>query len=154
MVCLATLMLCVASAAGSLQGKLANIGFVEYSAEQIDCAACEAVAQALEKAMSSGAHLGKDSRARPAKTRGAGTSGSGAVERMDTLYSVCQQIGTYELGDLELGDLTERRPPDTEHRTLSTAQVRSCKAGDDPDDALCGLTGSERQGARRAARVL
>jgi len=101
MVCLATLMLCIASAAGSLQGKLANIGFVEYSAEQIDCAACEAVAQALEKAMSSGAHLGKDSRARPAKTRGTGTSGSGAVERMDTLYSTCQQIGTYVPAKLE-----------------------------------------------------
>ena len=85
------------SNAETLHEKFAPLG---YTHEQTECAACEAVSQALEKGMASGKHLGKMGH----KRRGERTDlagGDGAVERMEVLYGVCDTMYNFMPAELE-----------------------------------------------------
>ena len=68
-----------------------------YSSSQIECAACEAVAQGLEAAMATGAHLGKMGYKKSKKgfERTSDMTGDGAVERMEVLYGMCAKLQEY-----------------------------------------------------------
>lgn len=77
----------------------------KLTAHQIECAGCEAVAQELEAKMTLGLHLGKASHKRAKagvdKKKGGGSSltdlatGSGGIERLDVLYSLCAGMLKY-----------------------------------------------------------
>jgi len=99
---LSALLLFFTNGAAALTGLprfFADAG-LDYTPEQVNCAACEAVAQALENAMATGKHLSKIGHKRKGQ-RTDTQGGDGAVERMDLLFGVCDAMGKYVPAKLE-----------------------------------------------------
>jgi len=99
---LSALLLFFTNSAAALTGLprfFADAG-LDYTPEQVNCAACEAVAQALEAAMATGKHLSKIGHKRKGQ-RTDTQGGDGAIERMDLLFGVCDAMGKYVPAKLE-----------------------------------------------------
>ena len=101
---LRALVLCgtlAVASADALSSSLKRLDF-DYTPEQIRCAACESVSQALEQQMSSGSHLGKHAHKRSKKKSTTDTSsGDGAVERSVMLSEVCDHMDGFVPDKLE-----------------------------------------------------
>ena len=99
------LLFFVTLADAGLKQQLKQAGF-DYPPMDVQCAACEAVAQGLERSMATGKHLGKGAHKRmgDGTVKAASGKGDGAVERLEVLYSVCATLMDVFPAHLEHGD--------------------------------------------------